>query len=73
MRAAGQDGQRRVDRRHAPAGGIEILQQEGRQRRGVVAGSLMDDDDLATQRIARGDGDRRLTVAFTQNRQGIDA
>src|SRR5215207_3214539 len=73
MRGAPQVGQRRVDRRLTPARGIEVLQQEGRHRRGVITGPFMDDDDLASQGIARGDGDRRLAIALTEDRQGIDA
>jgi hypothetical protein len=72
MSAAGQVSQRGVDRRYAAAGVVEIFEQEDWQRRGVVAGPLMDDDDLATQCIARGDRDRRLTFPFAQNRQGVD-
>src|SRR5215216_2653126 len=72
VRGLGQVGERRLDHRLTSARCIEILQQEGRQHRGVITGSLVNDDDLTTGAATSDHGDRRLTAIATENGERVD-
>src|SRR5215207_6179949 len=73
VRGAGQVGQRGLDGRLTATGRIKVLQQEGREFRGVITRSFVNDNDLAAGDATRGHGDRRLTSVTAEYGKRVDA
>src|SRR5215213_7032181 len=73
VRGAGHVAQRGLDRRLTAPGRNKILQQEGREFRGVITRSFVNDNDLTAGGAARGHGDRRLPSVTAEYGKRVDA